>query len=117
MSVLARLGKIIRSNIPEFKQKNSPHRERKFRESAQGSSGAANNSREYPDENIAGYYANLELSYGAGLPEIESAWKRLLKKYHPDLHSNDPQKQKTAHHLVQGLNKAHAELVKYLNNQ
>ena len=66
---------------------------------------------------IAGYYANLELPYGAGLEDVESAWKKMLKKYHPDLHSNDPRKQETAHHLVQGLNKAHDELEKYLNKQ
>ena len=72
--------------------------------------------KENPEKDpfIVDYYSNLELPYGAGKNEVNAAWKSLLKKYHPDLHSNDPEKQKTAHQLVQSLNKAHEELIKYL---
>lgn len=66
------------------------------------------------DPQIAGYYANLEIPYGSDLEAVREAWKRLLRKYHPDLHSSDLEKQKTATELVKGLNDALEELSKRL---
>lgn len=59
------------------------------------------------DREMAGYYANLELSYGATAAEAEKAWKRLIRRYHPDLHSQDPEKQRLATEIVKGLNRAY----------
>lgn len=42
------------------------------------------------DPVLAGYYANLELPYGATLEEVKVAWKRLMKQYHPDRHAHRP---------------------------
>ena len=67
-----------------------------------------------PDPVIASYYANLELPYGAGLDTVRRTWRRLVKKYHPDLHSADEQKKRTATELVQGLNSAYEELARHL---
>lgn len=62
------------------------------------------------DPQLAGYYANLELPYGATLPQVRSAWRRLMKQYHPDLHSRDPDKRKVADELTARLTDAYRQL-------
>ncbi len=68
------------------------------------------------DPELAGYYANLEVPYGADLETVRTSWKRLLAKYHPDLHSSDPQKQHVATELTKGLNTAYKALEKRLKS-
>ena len=41
------------------------------------------------------YYKILELEYGSDFSSIKKAYKRLLKKYHPDLFQNKPEKLKS----------------------
>ena len=69
------------------------------------------------DPELTQYYANLELPYGAGIDAVREARRRLLKQYHPDLHSADPEKKQTATQLAQGLNRAHDELVSRLDRK
>ena len=69
------------------------------------------------DPELTRYYANLELSYGADIDAIREARRRLLKRYHPDLHSADPEKKQIATQLAQGLNRAHDELVRRLDRK
>lgn len=66
------------------------------------------------DPVLAGYYANLETPYGSDLATVRSAWKQMLQKYHPDLHSQDAQKRQIATELTQQLNRAYRELEKRL---
>ena len=70
-----------------------------------------------PDPVLARYYANLEVPYGAGLDTVRGAWRRLVREYHPDLHSADERKKRTATELVQGLNRAYEELTKHLERK
>ncbi len=69
------------------------------------------------DPVLARYYANLELPYGTGLDTVRLTWRRLVKRYHPDLYSADEQKKRTATELVQGLNRAYEELAKHLTRK
>jgi DnaJ-domain-containing protein 1 len=70
---------------------------------------------ESPKEDLfAKYFANLELPTNANRKEVKASWKRLMKKYHPDLHSIDPQKRKIATELSQGLTEAYKILDKEL---
>ena len=69
------------------------------------------------DPEMGRYYANLELPYGADIDAIRDARRRLLKRYHPDLHSADPEKKRVATQLAQGLNRAHDELVRRLDRK
>ena len=39
---------------------------------------------------IRNFFADLELEVGASLTEVRVAFKRLAKKFHPDLHPEDP---------------------------
>ncbi|MCP4657855.1 MAG: J domain-containing protein [bacterium] len=66
------------------------------------------------DPVLARYYANLEVPYGADLKTVHEAWKGLLRKYHPDLHSADPERWQTGTELVKQLNHAYEELRKRL---
>ena len=66
------------------------------------------------DPVLAGYYANLELPYGANIEEVKAAWKRLMKQYHPDRHAQDPAKREVANALCAQLTQAYKELEKSL---
>ena len=59
---------------------------------------------------LAEYYANLEIPYGSDLATVRAAWRRMMKKYHPDLHARDPGKRRIADELTAGLTKAYNEL-------
>ena len=69
------------------------------------------------DPELAGLYSNLEVPYGSDLATVRKARKRLLRKYHPDLHSKDPEKRKIADELARGLNGAYEQLQKRLESQ
>jgi len=65
---------------------------------------------------IAEFYANLEVPYGSDLETVKTAWKKMMRRYHPDLHASDTEKRQTAEILTQRLNTAYEELSKYLKN-
>ena len=64
---------------------------------------------------LAGYYANLELPYGADREAVRGARRRLLARYHPDRFATDPDKARLADGLVKQINHAHDELLKALD--
>jgi hypothetical protein len=76
---------------------------------------ASNHPRTAPDLRLAVFYANLEVPYGSDLATVQKGWKQLLKRYHPDLYSNDPKRQQVATKLVQELNHAYEQLEKHLS--
>ena len=69
------------------------------------------------DPTLAGYYANLELPYGANREAVRAARRRLLSRYHPDRFPGDPDRARLANELVQQLNHAHDELMKQLDKE
>ena len=62
------------------------------------------------DSALAALYANLEVPYGSDLETVRKARNRLLRKYHPDLHSKDPEKRQIAGELTRRLNGAYETL-------
>lgn len=68
------------------------------------------------DPTLARLYANLELPYGANREAVRAARRRLLARYHPDRFASDPAKARLATELVQGINHAHDELIKHLED-
>lgn len=62
------------------------------------------------DQELARYYANLEIPYGSDLNTVRNAWKSMMKKYHPDLHGADPDKRRLAGELTSELTRAYQEL-------
>ncbi len=63
------------------------------------------------------WYANLELEPGASRDEVETAYRRLLKKYHPSRHRNDPKKRAAAEELSESLTKAYQGLLAHKDKQ
>ncbi|MBI3092370.1 MAG: J domain-containing protein [Candidatus Tectomicrobia bacterium] len=59
------------------------------------------------DRHLAQCYANLELPYGADLETARRRWKAMLKKYHPDLHAADPERQRIATQITQEITAAY----------
>ena len=69
-----------------------------------------NDSKDIPSEENQlekKYYRILELEYGADFNSIKKAYKKLLKKYHPDLFINKPEKLKSAQELTKQINEAY----------
>ena len=69
------------------------------------------------DPQLAGYYANLEIPYGSNLEIVRRAWKRQLKKYHPDLHAENPEKRQLANELTVELTRAYREIERALTQK
>lgn len=63
---------------------------------------------------IARYYANLELPVGSSADEVRAAYKRLMRRYHPDRHHADDEKAKVATQLAQELRVAYESLLRHL---
>jgi DnaJ-domain-containing protein 1 len=63
------------------------------------------------------WYANLELSPGAPIEQIEARYRELVKKYDPEKHANDPEKHRAATRLMDALGEAYRGLVAQLREE
>lgn len=133
MSILSRISRILRANLrigPDTPQTDYSFYEERLRkkraennsqshgwQQASSNEKTSHNRNGHPnrDSELAKYYANLEVPYGSDLETVRRAWKQLLQKYHPDIHSGNPEKQEIANKLVQELNHAYKELEKRLS--
>lgn len=79
---------------------------------ARSSAGADRTTGEPP--HIRKYYANLELPIGAPLSEVKASYRRLMRRYHPDLHRDSAEQTQLATRLAQELRVAYDGLVAYL---
>ncbi len=82
------------------------------------SSGAGNGARPKPGSNaaqVAEWYQTLNLAPGADLAEIKSAYRGLMRRYHPDMHASNPQKQKAANELSLKVTAAYNGLQAHLD--
>ena len=108
MSLLNRLYRLARSNIGAL----SNDRLGRFRSvqpedySFPDTSDDDAPSPQRTDLSEADYYANLELPSGASYQEIKKAYRELLRRYHPDKHSQDLEKAKLADEITKRLNQA-----------
>jgi DnaJ-domain-containing protein 1 len=66
------------------------------------------------DKRLRELYAQLEVPMGASFEEVKKSFRRLMRKYHPDLHAGNPAKQKTATQLTMSLTQAYNELELHL---
>ena len=55
------------------------------------------------DKQIAQYYANLELEPRASIEDVRTAYRRLMRKYHPDRHQGDAERHRAATELTSEL--------------
>ncbi len=115
--MIKRLFDITRANINHFlrRQQEPSDADREEWASADQSDYARPDPVEL--DPLAQYYANLELQPGADRKAVRSAWKRLMKKYHPDLHESDPDKIDTANELARKITEAYQILNKELSKK
>jgi DnaJ-domain-containing protein 1 len=66
------------------------------------------------DEAIRKAYAALEVPAGSDFDTVRKSYRRLMRKYHPDLHTGSPDKQRAANDLTQRLTEAYKLLEKQL---
>lgn len=86
---------------------------RRRRDRASGRSRNANAHQSPLDKQLHQWYANLELEPDASLDDVKASYKRLMKKYHPDKHADDPDRHKAATELAQSLTNAYQSLLDY----
>ncbi len=53
------------------------------------------------------YYKDLEVPFGTPFPEIKKAYRKLIKKYHPDLYQGDKKKLDIAQEITRKINEAY----------
>lgn len=70
-----------------------------------------------PDAQIAEWYRVLDLGAGADLSQIKSAYRQAMRKYHPDMHAGNPQKQKAATELSMRVTAAYNGLLAHLEKK
>lgn len=66
------------------------------------------------DEALRRAYAALEIPAGSDFEAVKRSYRRLMRKYHPDLNAGSPEKQKAATDLTQRLTEAYKTLEKHL---
>lgn len=76
--------------------------------------GARPRPRSGNDAQVAEWYKALNLQPGADLGEIKSAYRQLMRKYHPDMHAGNPGKQKAANELSMRVTAAYNGLQEHL---
>ncbi len=77
---------------------------------------------ELPDEpedlvsdEVRRWYANLELDVGAPVDQVRTAYRALMRRYHPDRFAGDPDAAAVAHKLSQGIREAHDGLIAWFD--
>jgi DnaJ-domain-containing protein 1 len=110
--LLDRFIRIIKSNLLSGEQQ-APRPEETGYTHSQTHSG--NSQQTYTNTNASStntqetkYYQALEIRPGASFDEIKAAYKKLVKKYHPDLFHNNPEKRRYAEIVTGQLNEAYA---------
>jgi DnaJ-domain-containing protein 1 len=66
------------------------------------------------DDAIRRAYASLEVPAGSDFETVRKSYRRLMRKYHPDLHGGTPEKSRAATDLTQRLTQAYKTLEKHL---
>lgn len=66
------------------------------------------------EKTIRDYYANLEVEYGADLDTVKASYRNLMRKYHPDRYTNDPDMERMATGLAQELTRAYQAVESYI---
>jgi DnaJ-domain-containing protein 1 len=66
------------------------------------------------DNAIRKAYAALEVPAGSDFETVRKSYRRMMRKYHPDLHGGTPEAQRAATDLTQRLTQAYKTLEKHL---
>jgi len=67
-----------------------------------------------PEEKRRRWYKTLEVEPGASFEEVRKAYRKLLRKYHPDRYAQNPEKYKAATEVTRNVTEAYDGLSQYL---
>jgi DnaJ-domain-containing protein 1 len=91
--------------------------------SASPGSGARTNHTGRPprpgstEAQVLEWYRVLDLQVGADMAQIKTSYRQLMRKYHPDMHAGNPQKQKAATELSMRVTTAYNGLVAHFDKK
>jgi DnaJ-domain-containing protein 1 len=63
------------------------------------------------------WYRVLDLQVGADMAQIKTSYRQMMRKYHPDMHAGNPQKQKAATELSMRVTTAYNGLVTHFDKK
>jgi len=63
------------------------------------------------------WYRVLDLQVGADMAQIKTSYRKMMRRYHPDMHAGSPQKQKAATELSMRVTTAYNGLVGHLEKK
>lgn len=63
------------------------------------------------------WYKTLDLQPGADMAAIKTSYRQMMRKYHPDMHAGNPQKQKAATELSMRVTTAYNGLVAHFEKK
>jgi DnaJ-domain-containing protein 1 len=63
------------------------------------------------------WYRVLDLQVGVDMAQIKTAYRQLMRKYHPDMHAGNPSKQKAATELSMRVTTAYNGLVAHFDKK
>lgn len=69
------------------------------------------------DAQVHDWYRVLDLQPGSDIAAVKSAYRKLMRKYHPDLHTQDERKQKAANELSMRVTNAYNNLRVHLGDK
>lgn len=121
MSLRRRFINVARAEVSSwfrrFPEGEAPRGEPAFAASSADSARREHDGRDPITQDIARYYANLELPVGASADEVRAAYKRLMRRYHPDHHLTDDTKAEAATQLARELRHAYESLLHHLGSK
>lgn len=86
--------------------------------SSNGSTGSARSPRPgSTDAQLLEWYKVLDLELGADMPQIKTAYRKMMRKYHPDMHAGNPSKLKAANELSMRVTGAYNGLVAHIDKK
>jgi hypothetical protein len=89
--------------------------------STSSSSGGTGNARPprpgSTEAQVADWYRVLDLPPGSDMASVKSNYRKLMRKYHPDLHAHDDRKQKAANELSTRVTNAYNGLRLHLGDK
>jgi DnaJ-domain-containing protein 1 len=90
--------------LDDYLQSGSSPRSRRADRRTDSRSNQQADPRAGADDRLRRDYANLEVPFGTQLAEVTRAYRKLLKRYHPDKFASDPEKQRLATEITQRIN-------------
>jgi hypothetical protein len=81
--------------------------------SSQESRGPADDRSRAEMQSLREDYAILEVPFGAPFEQVRRSYKKMLRRYHPDRHSSDPEKLKLATEITTKINESYNRIKSY----